>query len=95
MYELQLNIGNFRLYNYFKTSQESRKYFIRVCFVEFKVLYFNVPPWVNIFANCGLIKRFTNNYWSLVHCFSKFRSHYLPFFSKTGTVNKNFITVSE
>ena len=87
MYELQLNIGNFRLYNYFKTNQESLKYFIRVCFVEFNAF---VPPWVNIFANCGFIKRFKNNYYSLVHYFSKFRNHYLPsFFSKTGKVNKN------
>ena len=31
---------------------------LKVCFVEFNAF---VPPWVNIFANCGLIKRFTNN----------------------------------
>ena len=48
MYELQLNIGNFRLYNYFKTNQESRKYFIRVCFVEFNAF---VPPWCNVLNN--------------------------------------------
>ena len=66
---------------------------IRVCFVQFNAF---VPPWVNIFVNCGIIKKFTNNYCSLVHCFGKFRSHYLPlFFSKTGTVNTNFVTLSE
>ena len=61
-------------------------------FVEFNAF---VPSWINIFANC-LIKRFTNNSCSFVHCFSKFGSFYLPsFFSKTGTLNTNFITLSE